>query len=159
VRDSHRYKSKGTSDIVLVPQPTDDPNDPLNWPYYKKVAAMMAISLMAVMPSWIIGGGAVGIPQVMKAFGSELSQVVDTLVTWPSLLLGLGVFYPRNGERQRAEDLDFFLGAVRVVLWSASHFTCWFSSYVCDVFLVSWITQYRKSRGFSDCRGVRYGLS
>jgi hypothetical protein len=96
--DSHRYKSKEKSDIVLVPQPTDDPNDPLNWPYYKKIGAMVAVSSMAIMPSWVIAGGAVGIPQVIETFGSDLSIVVDTLVTWPSLLLGLGVCYPSTDE-------------------------------------------------------------
>lgn len=37
-RDLQSLKHAGgkNSHIVLVPQPTDDPNDPLNWPKWKK---------------------------------------------------------------------------------------------------------------------------
>lgn len=36
-RDSH---------IVLVPQPSDDPNDPLNWPKWKKHMVRRSFSLL-----------------------------------------------------------------------------------------------------------------
>ncbi|KAH6976463.1 major facilitator superfamily domain-containing protein [Ilyonectria sp. MPI-CAGE-AT-0026] len=31
------------TEIILTPQPTDDPNDPLNWPYYQKVLIVAII--------------------------------------------------------------------------------------------------------------------
>ncbi|KAF7553261.1 hypothetical protein G7Z17_g3769 [Cylindrodendrum hubeiense] len=30
-------------DIILTPQPSNDPNDPLNWPYYKKVLVVLIL--------------------------------------------------------------------------------------------------------------------
>jgi hypothetical protein len=40
---SHRFKSKTNTDIVLVPLPTDDPNDLLNWLAWKKNMALRDI--------------------------------------------------------------------------------------------------------------------
>lgn len=35
--------------IVLMPQPSDDPNDPLNWSQFRKNMAMATISYLALM--------------------------------------------------------------------------------------------------------------
>jgi MFS family permease len=35
--------------IVLMPQPSDDPNDPLNWSWFRKHAAMFTISYLALV--------------------------------------------------------------------------------------------------------------
>lgn len=37
------------SEIILTPQPTDDPNDPLNWPYYQKVLIVSIIVYRACL--------------------------------------------------------------------------------------------------------------
>ena len=37
--------------IVLVPQPSEDPNDPLNWSTYKKAAAMYITLFGAILVS------------------------------------------------------------------------------------------------------------
>ena len=46
--DPHRpglkYDTSGSEPIVLVPQPTDDPNDPLNWPLRKKCFTLGLVS-------------------------------------------------------------------------------------------------------------------
>ncbi|TPX14727.1 uncharacterized protein E0L32_005122 [Thyridium curvatum] len=44
------HLKKGTgrhADVVLSPQPSDDPNDPLNWPYYQKLVILGIIVLGA----------------------------------------------------------------------------------------------------------------
>lgn len=41
------------ADIVLVPQPSDSPRDPLNWPTWKKDLALLIISVdTAVVGAW-----------------------------------------------------------------------------------------------------------
>jgi hypothetical protein len=35
--------------IILMPQPSDDPNDPLNWSWFRKHAAMFTISYLALV--------------------------------------------------------------------------------------------------------------
>jgi hypothetical protein len=37
------------SHIILVPQPSDDPNDPLNWPAWQRDGVMMIILLGALL--------------------------------------------------------------------------------------------------------------
>ena len=37
---------------VLIPQPTTDPNDPLNWPTFKKNLGLFVLSVVAFMPDF-----------------------------------------------------------------------------------------------------------
>ena len=50
-----RHLKHGTgkdADIVLAPQPSDDPNDPLNWPFSKKIIIVAILMFGAfIMPS------------------------------------------------------------------------------------------------------------
>ena len=52
VHSTSRHLKHGTgrdADIVLAPQPSDDPNDPLNWSYTRKVA-IVAILMFGFVP-------------------------------------------------------------------------------------------------------------
>ncbi|THC93852.1 hypothetical protein EYZ11_006665 [Aspergillus tanneri] len=40
-----RHLDRGDSDIVLVPQPSDDPDDPLNWSPRRKLLSTICISV------------------------------------------------------------------------------------------------------------------
>jgi hypothetical protein len=40
-----RHAGNGTGDIVLVPTPSDDPDDPLNWVPRRKFTATICTSL------------------------------------------------------------------------------------------------------------------
>ncbi|KAL2864587.1 putative MFS transporter [Aspergillus lucknowensis] len=44
-----KYDRSGSVPILLVPQPSDDPNDPLNWPLWKRDLTLLALSLVAVL--------------------------------------------------------------------------------------------------------------
>ena len=92
IAGTHRLKNKEGTDIVLVPQPTDDPNDPLNWPRWKKVLAFAAMSLFAIESGWNVGGGGTAIVLLMNEFHTDLNTTVDGVVNWMVLLLGLGVY-------------------------------------------------------------------
>ena len=51
---------------VLIPQPSDDPNDPLNWSDYKKHVVLFVISFAAFLPDYGSAVGAVTLmPQAM----------------------------------------------------------------------------------------------
>lgn len=46
--------AKGSSDILLVPQPSNSPNDPLNWPLWKKDFMLFLICIdTAVVGAWV----------------------------------------------------------------------------------------------------------
>lgn len=42
---------------ILIPQPSDNPNDPLNWSWWKKHVVLIIISMTAFLPDY---GSAVG---------------------------------------------------------------------------------------------------
>ncbi|KAI9668234.1 MAG: hypothetical protein M1821_001054 [Bathelium mastoideum] len=42
-------KTDKTGRIILVPQPSDDPNDPLNWPLWKRDGILFVLSLLSVI--------------------------------------------------------------------------------------------------------------
>jgi hypothetical protein len=46
IGSNHFVKSTGKSHRVLVPQPSEDPNDPLNWSTAWKISAIVAASFV-----------------------------------------------------------------------------------------------------------------
>ncbi|KAF7156855.1 hypothetical protein CNMCM5623_000700 [Aspergillus felis] len=48
--DSHlKYDRSGDVPILLVPQPSDDPNDPLNWPLWRRDLILFALCFVSVL--------------------------------------------------------------------------------------------------------------
>lgn len=60
--DDSNLKLADDSHTVLIPQPSDDPEDPLNWPRKKKLAIVLTMSTIAFLPEF---GPAVGIPAIV----------------------------------------------------------------------------------------------
>ncbi|KAF2877601.1 serine/threonine kinase 16 [Massariosphaeria phaeospora] len=88
--ERHRYHGRDTSalkhargrnaDIVLVPQPSESPRDPLNWPQHKKELLLLIISLdTAVVGAWG--------PMISPAY-AEMAVQFD--MSYNSLNAGLG---------------------------------------------------------------------
>ena len=62
--DDKVYKLAKDGRTVLIPQPSDDPNDPLNWSTTKKHVILFIVSLCAFLPDYGSATGAVTlIPQ------------------------------------------------------------------------------------------------
>jgi hypothetical protein len=58
---------KSSKGVVLIPQPTDDPQDPLNWPRWKKIAIMVVIAANACTADYSAAtGGSALIPQATE---------------------------------------------------------------------------------------------
>ena len=85
----HHRKTKG--DIVLIPQPSDDPNDPLNWPLWKKALAFMPVVIFTTLTNWTIAGLGVAIPILIGEFRKSFSATAQDLNGLCVLLLGAGV--------------------------------------------------------------------
>ena len=90
IQDSQSLK-KTDSDIVLIPQPSNDPNDPLNWPRWKKNMAFISVSFLSLAAGWSVGGLGPAIPLLMMEFNVDLNTTINGIINWPVLLLGLGV--------------------------------------------------------------------
>lgn len=49
---SDSLKTASDGHTVLIPQPSDDRNDPLNWPWWKKHAVLLTISFISFTPDF-----------------------------------------------------------------------------------------------------------
>ncbi|CDK29494.1 unnamed protein product [Kuraishia capsulata CBS 1993] len=81
--DMHAEHSEGAKDVVLVPTPTDDPDDPLNWSFRRKMLCMFCLILYNL---------AIGIPA--SAIYSVLTPIIEnTNLTLSNLNNGTGVMF------------------------------------------------------------------
>ena len=79
------------SHVVLVPQPSDSPNDPLNWPLWKKDFILFIVGMSAAVVGAygpMLGPGFVPISEELGITVEVLSQAT----AWLILTLGLVVF-------------------------------------------------------------------
>lgn len=69
---------KGTdSAVVLVPQPSQDPNDPLNWSPFWKGSTIFAVSVMTFTQGFAPLSLAPMFPYLMQAFDHDLASVIQ----------------------------------------------------------------------------------
>ncbi|KIW90070.1 uncharacterized protein Z519_09501 [Cladophialophora bantiana CBS 173.52] len=97
ISDGQQLQHKKGTSIVLVPQPTgDDPNDPLNWPFEKRVAAYWSVLWLSALCHFCITGLAPGFGQLIEEFEISLTgsirdpvrQTTSLAYLWPLLLGG-----------------------------------------------------------------------
>ncbi|KAK3986780.1 MFS general substrate transporter [Cladorrhinum sp. PSN332] len=87
-REMSNRKTTNDGAIILDPQPDNSPNDPLNWPRWRRDVALVTLGLYCML-----GGG---ITPLLAAAFTEISKEYDVPVTDVSLttgliMLGLGV--------------------------------------------------------------------
>ena len=75
----------------MVPQPSDDINDPLNWPLWKKALAFMPVVIFTALGNWTLAGLGVAIPVLIGEFGRDLNATAQDLNGLSVLMLGVGV--------------------------------------------------------------------
>lgn len=91
---AHQFKDKRNTDIVLIPQPSDDINDPLNWPSWKKTLAFAPIVIFTALGTWVIGGLGTALVLLMIEFEQDLNSTATGLISWSVLAFGAGVNLP-----------------------------------------------------------------
>ncbi|KAF8167500.1 MFS general substrate transporter [Crassisporium funariophilum] len=77
------------SHIVLIPQPSDDPNDPLNWPRWKKEACFWTLAFAATLDGALSPMVGPGYVLLSNQFGVSVDEVASS---FGSILLGLSCF-------------------------------------------------------------------
>jgi hypothetical protein len=64
--------------IVLVPQPSDDPNDPLNWTWLKKHSVFLSLLPGCFLTDWVITYGA----QLFEAQAADWHVSRNFMLPW-----------------------------------------------------------------------------
>ena len=80
---------EGTS-VLLVPQPSADPNDPLRWPQWRKYLVFINICFYSFLNNCFIGGISSAFFDLSQQYGKPINTI-SGLLSYPILVLGLGV--------------------------------------------------------------------
>lgn len=75
--------------VVLMPQPSDDPRDPLNWPQWKKEACFWTLAFAASLDGALSPMASAGYILLSQQFNISVDDITSTFGT---ILLGLATF-------------------------------------------------------------------
>ncbi|KAJ9611782.1 hypothetical protein H2204_015208 [Knufia peltigerae] len=95
--------------IVLMPQPSDDPTDPLNWSYFRKYMAMITISYLAFVCYMAVTSLVPGTLELAETYGTT-KDIAVYLGNTPVALYAVGPFL--------WSPLSHFIGRRPVLLMS-----------------------------------------
>ncbi|KAF5656720.1 major facilitator superfamily transporter [Fusarium heterosporum] len=92
-----RLRNEETNEIILIPTPTNDPNDPLNWSKTYRVYIAILVSCAIFFSNFLAAGPTVAIVSITESFfgppGPEFSSQIAKIAyffTTTSLLQGMG---------------------------------------------------------------------
>ncbi|KAH7162693.1 major facilitator superfamily domain-containing protein [Dactylonectria estremocensis] len=125
-----RLRDQGTNALILIPTPSRDPNDPLNWPQWRKYYTAGLVCLAMTMSNFLAGGPSVAIVATALSFFPD-SAADGTLVTSSipkvayfftavSLIQGVGCFFwvpMANKYGRRPVYLASYLVYFGATLW------------------------------------------
>jgi hypothetical protein len=83
------------ADIILLPQPSNDVNDPLRFPQWKKWAVFLNVLVFAFMTNAWVGGLFPAFYNLSRDFGIDLASTAG-LLTWCILTASLSVGSPSS---------------------------------------------------------------
>ncbi|KAF1815955.1 synaptic vesicle transporter [Eremomyces bilateralis CBS 781.70] len=113
-----KYDRSGKTPIILVPQPSDDPNDPLNWPLWQRDLILFLLSLLSVIASTL--------SPVLAAITLKLSLLsgrtfndVALLTGWHLLGVGVAGFLFVPSARVWGKRHCYLIGCVFIIFSSA----------------------------------------
>ncbi|SCO86498.1 uncharacterized protein FRV6_10625 [Fusarium oxysporum] len=75
--------------LALYPVPSDDPNDPLQWPKWKKTTLLLLVSVYSFLANGSLFGPTVYVNYLADKFHKTPNQT-SQLTTYPNLLFGFG---------------------------------------------------------------------
>ena len=113
-----KYDTSGPIPIILVPQPSDDPNDPLNWPLWKRDSILVILSILSVIASTLSPLLAANTVTLALLFGRDFQQMA--LATGYHLLgVGVAGFFFVASARVYGKRHLYLLGTILIIVSSA----------------------------------------
>ncbi|KAL2267422.1 hypothetical protein VTJ83DRAFT_4699 [Remersonia thermophila] len=110
--------TSGPVPIILVPQPSDDPNDPLNWPLWKRDLITFILSMVAIFATCLGPILAANTLTLALWYTTDFTAIAE-LTGWYLLGVGLGAFLFVPTGRIWGKRHLFVLGTVLLVVTSA----------------------------------------
>lgn len=75
----HDLETTKDGKTVLIPQPSKDPEDPLNWSWSKKHAVFLALIPGCLLTDWVITWGATLFEQQAKDWNLKVPDVANSI--------------------------------------------------------------------------------
>ncbi|KAK2795126.1 hypothetical protein FQN51_000544 [Onygenales sp. PD_10] len=143
---SHRFvKSSPGSDRVLVPQPSNNPHDPLNWDRYWKMSAMSVATVVTFAQGFGPLALAPMFPQLIQDFNSDLAGVVQFAGVCILVLGFSNFFWVPTAQPQIIADIVFLheRGA-----YNTLYFTVYFATLIISPIIAGPMTEHLHWRQF-----------
>lgn len=87
--DQSAPKTTADGKTVLIPQPSHDPRDPLNWSWKKKHLVLLTVSFAALLSDWGIAWGTAVFVQQAKYWDMAVPAVAAS-VSGANFMQGVG---------------------------------------------------------------------
>ncbi|KAK0620946.1 major facilitator superfamily domain-containing protein [Immersiella caudata] len=110
--------TSGPVPIILVPQPSDDPNDPLNWPLWKRDLITFTLSMTAIFATALGPILAANTVTLAVYFKVPFAKVAE-LTGWYLLGVGVAAAFFVPSARVWGKRHLFVIGVVLLVITSA----------------------------------------
>lgn len=110
--------TSGPVPIILVPQPSDDPNDPLNWPLWKRDLITFILSFVAILATCLGPILAANTLTLTLHYSVPFTKVAD-LTGWYLLGVGIAAFIFVPSGRIWGKRHLFVGGTLLLVVTSA----------------------------------------
>ncbi|RDL36610.1 MFS general substrate transporter [Venustampulla echinocandica] len=109
---------KRDNGIILVPQPSDDPNDPLNWPLWKRDLILLLLSIVSIFATSlgpILAANTIS----LSVFFSVKFTKVAILTGWFLFGVGIAAIWFVPSARIWGKRHLFLLGTITLIFSSA----------------------------------------
>ncbi|KAL2065979.1 hypothetical protein VTL71DRAFT_2050 [Oculimacula yallundae] len=117
--NSKYNEPKKRGDIVLSPQPSDSPNDPLNWSTTTKMTILLTLSFTAGVTVSLGPMITTGLGDIAKVFGVTTDQVSFGIVGLLQLTTGAGTFFTAAAAAIWGKRPVFIISAIILFATSA----------------------------------------
>ncbi|KAI9650230.1 hypothetical protein NHQ30_000243 [Ciborinia camelliae] len=108
----------GSVPIILVPQPSDDPRDPLNWPLWKRDVILLILSLVSIFATCLGPILAANTLTLSLHFGLPFTKIALLTGYYLMGVGAIGIFYVPSA-RIWGKRHQFLLGTVILIFSSA----------------------------------------
>jgi MFS family permease len=125
--DSKALKRDG--DIILQPQPSDSPNDPLNWSRVRKESIMLILAFSSGVTTALGPMVTPGIPLLAKKYNVSLDMAASLIIGFLAFWIGFTTFFTAAGANIYGKRPFFVISTVVLLgtnIWG--YFTTSFTS-------------------------------
>ncbi|EJT98007.1 MFS general substrate transporter [Dacryopinax primogenitus] len=85
-----KFKLTPDGKYILWPQPTEDPRDPLNWSWNKKMLTLVVLTMASIVPDFNSSIGIACLFPLAEQFNTTVNHVNNLTSNWSIFLLGPG---------------------------------------------------------------------